>query len=151
MYSISSLSQGSRAPRSALKDREHPGKQSTRSCAPCLASPASLFCADHSGIRRSGLTLVKSPGSSDHYLFLARRKPKARSNCIINIIAVGEPIILCLSVSPVLTLNYGLLADERVVENLSNCSSQICCFELFLYCKCVCVSAYNTVRFLLSW
>lgn len=52
---------------------------------------------DQHNIRRIGLTLVKSPGISYHYLFLPQRKPKACFNYIINIIAVWEPIILSLS------------------------------------------------------
>lgn len=109
--------------------RETIHSEQRSSTAQCTSPP--LFCADHSGIRRSGLTLVKSPGSSDHYLFLARRKPKAHSNCIINIIAVGEPIILCLSVFTCPNLELGRHVDERGLENLSNCSSQLCGFELF--------------------
>lgn len=62
---------------------------------------------DQHGIRRIELTVVKSPGITYHYLFLPQRKPKACSNCIINIIAVWGPIILWASPAP--TLNQALL------------------------------------------
>lgn len=82
--------QGSLQPRSVLKGRVHHGKWA-------WASVYLSLLWDQHGIRRIGLTLVKSPGITYHYLFLPQRKPKACSNCIINIIAVWGPIILSLS------------------------------------------------------
>lgn len=76
--------QGSLQPRSALKGRVHHGKR--------VCASLSLLWDQHD-IRRIRLTLVKSPGITYHYLFLLQRKPKACSNCIINIIAVWGPII----------------------------------------------------------
>lgn len=80
------------------KGASNQGQRSKAGCT--LGNEPRQVCAslpllwDQHGIRRLGLTLVKSPGITYHYLFLPQRKPKACSNCIINIIAVGGPIIL---------------------------------------------------------
>lgn len=83
------------------KGASNQGQRSKAGCT--LGNESEWVCAslpllwDQHGIRRIGLTLVKSPDITYHYLFLPQRKPKACSNCIINIIAVWGPIILSLS------------------------------------------------------
>lgn len=121
MYSISSLT-----------TREPPTKVSAQRQGCTMGNEPERMCAslpllwDQHGIRRIGLTVVKSPGITYHYLFLPQRKPKTCSNCIINIIAVWGPIILWASPAP--TLNHALLiylsTDWLCEQSFSGLSDQ---------------------------